>query len=124
MRNSDLDSMLLLECFLKHSACVTDFFFTKKLAGTITQDEQDAAKTVADISNAIAAVYFFRQDSDLGNVLNKMPLNQRKVMEDSLRTIWKHLLKLNEIEIADLVIEAIAKFANIQSRFIPQEVSK
>lgn len=104
-----LNNFDLLSNYLKACGKLTETLLTKALRNELTSQESEIAKEVSHVANVLCAVYFYRQDKDLTMVLQKMPLSQRKVMEDSLRTVWKHLLKLNEFEIADLAIEAIVR---------------
>ena len=106
----------LLNYYLQSCGKLTESLLSKAMEGSLSTQDGELAKEVSHVANVLCAVYFFRQDQDLANVLRKMPIHQRKVLEDSLRTIWKHLLRLNEFEVADLAIEAIQKSSDLASR--------
>ncbi|MDJ0626165.1 MAG: hypothetical protein QNJ31_07350 [Candidatus Caenarcaniphilales bacterium] len=108
-KNLKISNFDLLSQYLKSCGKLTETLLSKALKNELTIHESEIAKEVSHVANVLCAVYFYRQDKDLSIVLKKMPLSQRKVMEDSLRIIWKHLIKLNEQEVADLAIEAICK---------------
>ncbi len=118
-----LSSFDLLNNYLKSCGKLTETLLSKALKNQLSKGDSELAREVSHVANVLCAVYFFRQDQDLGNVLKKMPLNQRKVMEDSLRTIWKHLVRLNEFEIADLAIEAIQKSSELSDKVKPLEAA-
>jgi len=110
---SSINNFDLLSQYLKSCGKLTEALLAKALKNELTTADSDLAKEVSHVANILCAVYFFRQDRDLSKVLKKMPLSQRRVMEDSMRTIWKHLLQLNEYEVADLAIEAIQKSSEL-----------
>jgi hypothetical protein len=114
--NLGLNSFGLLNNYLRACGKLTEALLSKALENRLNRQESELAREVSHVANVLCAVYFFRQDQDISNVLKKMPLGQRKVMEDSLRTIWKHLLKLNEHEVADLAIEAIQKSSELSEK--------
>jgi hypothetical protein len=111
-----LSNFDLLNNYLRSCGKLTESLLSKALKNELTRQDSELAREVSHVANILCAVYFFRQDQDLTNVLKKMPLNQRKVMEDSIRTIWKHLLRLNEFEVADLAIEAIQKSSQLADK--------
>lgn len=106
----------LLSTYLKNCGQLTENLLSKALKNQLTAQDGNTAKEVSQVANIMCAVYFFRQDKDLDSVLRKMPLSQRKVMEDSIRNIWKHLLKLDEYELAQLAIETIQKSSHLADK--------
>lgn len=113
---SSINNFDLLSQYLKSCGKLTESLLSKALKNELTSLDSDLAKEVSHVANILCAVYFYRQDRDLVKVLKKMPLNQRRVMEDSMRTIWKHLIKLSEYEVADLAIEAIQKSSELAKK--------
>jgi hypothetical protein len=113
---NEISNFNLLNTYLRSCGKLTESLLSKALKNELTKEDSEIAREVSHVANVLCAVYFFRQDEDLNIVLKKMPVNQRKVMEDSLRTIWKHLLRLNEFEIADLAIEAIQKSSELAGK--------
>lgn len=107
--NIKLSNFDLLSNYLKSCGKLTETLLSKALKNQLTSTESEIAKEVSHVANVLCAVYFYRQDKDIDKVLLKMPMTQKRVMEDSLRTIWKHLVKLNEFEVAELAIEAIVR---------------
>lgn len=114
--NLGVSSFDLLNNYLRSCGKLTEALLSKALENKLTKQDSELAREVSHVANVLCAVYFFRQDSNITNVLKKMPLAQRKVMEDSLRTVWKHLLKLNEHEVADLAIEAIQRSSELSDK--------
>jgi hypothetical protein len=107
--NIKLSNFDLLSNYLKSCGKLTETLLSKALKNQLTSTESEIAKEVSHVANVLCAVYFYRQDKDIDKVLLKMPMTQKRVMEDSLRTIWKHLVKLDEFEVAELAIEAIVR---------------
>lgn len=106
----------LLTQYLKGCGKLTEDLLSKAMRNELTALDSELAKEVSHVANILCAVYFFRQEKDLMTMLTKMPLSQRKVMEDSIRLIWKHLNKLNESEIAELAIETIQKSSELAEK--------
>jgi hypothetical protein len=114
--NLDISSFDLLNNYLKSCGKLTELLLSKALRNQLSLEGSELAREVSHVANVLCAVYFFRKDQEIECVLKKIPLSQREVMEDSLRTIWKYLVKLNDLEIANLAIEAIQRSSTIAER--------
>ena len=117
--SANISSFDLLNNYLQSCGKLTESLLRKALRNQLSLEGSELAEEVSQVANVLCAVYFFRKDQNLECVLKKIPLNQREIMEDSLRTIWKYLVKLNKVEVADLAIEAIQR-----SGFLAERVDK
>ncbi|MDX1918443.1 MAG: hypothetical protein SFT81_04820 [Candidatus Caenarcaniphilales bacterium] len=111
-----LKSLDLLNFYLSGCSRLTDALLTKTLHNKLSAQESELAKEISHVANILSAIYFYRQDSDLENVLRKIPRDQRRLMENSFRVIWRHLNRLNESELAELAIEAIQTSARLSEK--------
>ena len=102
-----IDSFDLFNIYLKTCTKKSEFLLTQAKNKSLSVEDSKLAKELSHLASVLCAIYLFRQDSDLTTALNKIPINQRKSMEEALKITWKHLLKLNSSEISEVAIDVI-----------------
>lgn len=108
-----INSFDLLNIHLKNCTKKTDFLLTQAINKKLSTEDSKLAKELSQLANVLCTIYLYRQDSDLTTALNKIPSIQKKSIEETLKTTWKHLLKLNSEEISEVAIDAIQLSSNI-----------
>lgn len=113
-------SYVLINKYLEDCLLITEKILDKAIkTSTLSVEENKLAKEVSHVANVLSAIYFYRQDTDLENILCQMPYSHRQTLEPSMSIVWKHLLKLDEEGIAQLAFETIQA-----SSIIKEQVSK
>lgn len=98
----------LLKIYLDRCTVLTEQILDKVLnSNHITEEENKLAKEINHIANILSAIYFYRQDKVLSNILSQIPDIQKQTLEPSLTIIWKYLSQFNDEEISHLATETI-----------------
>ncbi len=110
-------SLELLNLYLRDCSNLTEKLLYKALfQNKLSKEENDLAKEISHVANVMSAIYFYRQEKDLEKVLEKIPDEQKKVMEATFRIIWKHLQRMSDNELADLAIETIQTCTDLSEK--------
>ncbi len=110
----------LLSHYLKGCGNVTENMLARASRNELSREQSKLAREISHSVNIMSAIYFYRQEPDLAQVLERIPSGQRRSMEEALTLVWEHLLVMNAEQIADLAIEALQKSANVTEIYLQQ----
>lgn len=109
----NISSFDLLNLHLVNCAKASNLVLEKAKNGEATKEETTIIKEISHLANILTAIYFYRKEKDLAKVIKEIPIKQKKVLEESITTIWNHLIKLNDVEISEVCIDAIRRSSNL-----------